>query len=93
MAAPANSFRRVDGPDRSAITVIIRQAEGQVTGEVLGPGSAGDASALRMGEGGSLTAHQALSVACHLANGSGDEVVVVDPGGHWKGEWGRLDAA
>lgn len=90
MATSSNRFDKVDDPDPAAVTVSIRNAAGRIFGEVLGPGGEGR---LALGEDGSMTPLQALAVGCHLANQLDRPVVVIDSGGHWQADWGRLDPA
>lgn len=90
MAAPSNSFRQVDGPEPGAVTVTLREGGADVVGEVLGPEASGPGRPFSMGQDGSLSAQQALAVGCHLANETGAEVVIVDSGGRWRPDWGRL---
>lgn len=93
MAAPSNRFDRVEWPDPTAVTVTIRGEGGRPTGEVEGPVPAGadGTSRIRFGQDGSLSALQALSVGCHLANELALAVVVIDGGRHWQPGWGRLE--
>jgi hypothetical protein len=95
VATPANSFRKVSEAVPEAITVTLRAAPGGAVGEVAGPAPVPpDASApLSMGQDGSLSALQALAVACHLANQLGTEVVIRDDAGRWRPDWGRLEEA
>lgn len=90
MAAPANRFLKVARPDPSAITVtILPWPPGLPRGEVLGPD--GGSTRFGMGQDGQLSAHQALAVACHLANELERPVVVRDDSGQWQPEWGWLE--
>ena len=95
MAAPSNTFAKVSAPDPDAVTVTIRRDAGETFGSVQGPspraGAGGQVIAL--GQDGSLGPHQALAVACHLANQLGREVVVIDDGANWRPDWGRLEPA
>ena len=92
MAAPSNRFDRVARPDPACVTVTIGEAAGRPTGEVEGPAPEGAcAPSIRFGQDGSLTAHQALAVGCHLANQLDVAVVVIDEGGRWQSDWGRLE--
>lgn len=91
MATPANTFSKVERPDADAVTVSLGGEAAAPSGTVLGPGERGTGVAL--GQDGSLTAHQAISVACQLANELDRTVVVVDPLDRWRSEWGRLVAA
>lgn len=92
MATPANRFDRVDQPDPAAVTVALGGSDASPSGTVHGPHSEVGRS-IALGEDGSLSAHQAVAVACHLANQLGRPVVVMDPLGRWDPAWGRLVAA
>lgn len=92
MASPSNVFTRVEAVDPAAVTVTIRKLGPALLGEVRGPAArAGEPESLSLGQDGSLGAHQALAVGCHLANQLGRNVVVVDEGRNWTPDWGRLD--
>lgn len=91
MATPSNVFAQVARPDPAAVTVTIRKVGPSVLGEVRGPAPpAGESGGLSLGQDGSLGAHQALAVGCHLANQLGRDVVVIDEGRNWSRAWGRL---
>lgn len=91
MATPGNRFAKVDQPDPGSVTVSIGGDAGSPSGEVLGPAD-GTGSGIVLGRDGSLTAHEALAVACHLANELDRSVVVIDPQDRWRPAWGRLEA-
>ncbi len=92
MATPANQFDRVDRPDPASVTLALGGSDAAPSGTVHGPSSA-SGPGIALGEDGSLSAHQAVAVACHLANQLGRPVVVMDPHGRWDPAWGRLAAA
>lgn len=75
--------------------MTLRGAPGGTLGEVVGPapGSPDTAAPLSLGQDGSLSALQALAIACHLANQLGKEVVVRDDAAQWRPDWGRLESA
>jgi len=89
MATPSNRFEQVDEPRSDAVAVTLWDEGGEARGRVAGPTDAGDAP-LQVGQDGSLTAYQALAVGCHMANELRRRVVVVDPGGLWRSDWGQL---
>jgi hypothetical protein len=95
MAAPSNTFAKVSAPDREAVTVTIRQQGAKTFGLVQGPSPplGAQIQPIALGEDGSLGPHQALAVACQLANELGREVVVIDEGANWRPDWGRLEPA
>ena len=92
MATPANRFEQVEQPRSDAVSVTLWRREGQACGRVLGPHEDDpDRPPLVVaGTDDPLTAHEALAVACVLANESHRTVVVIDPDGVWRAEWGRL---
>lgn len=92
MATPANQFDRVERPDPAAVTLALGGPDGSPSGTVHGPRTE-TGPGLAFGEDGSLSAPQAVAVACHLANQLGRSVVVMDPLGRWDPAWGRLVAA
>lgn len=92
MATQDNQFNRVERPDPAAVTLALGGSDASPSGTVHGPLT--DAGpGLAFGEDGSLSAQQAVAVACHLANQLGRSVVVMDPLGRWNPAWGRLVGA
>jgi hypothetical protein len=90
MATSSNRFDQVDGPRSDAVTVMLRDEDGNARGEVVGPAEGGDGAPLAAGQDGSLTAFQAVVVGCQMANELRRRVVIVDPGGLWRTDWGQL---
>jgi hypothetical protein len=92
MATPSNRFEQVDEPGPDTVTVTLWDYDGQAFGHVLGPADAEhDKPPLVIaGQDDPMTAFQALVVGCQLANELRRKVVIVDPKGFWKPEWGRL---
>jgi hypothetical protein len=85
----ANRFEQVDQPVADAVTVILKQrADGQWA-KVACPKRA-HPSLVDDEISESLPPTYALSNAVKLANALKIEVVVVDPNGIWKKEWGKL---
>jgi hypothetical protein len=84
----ANRFEQCDGPVDDAISVVLEQrADGQWA-KVHCPISLPTELSAKMGE--SLPPKDALSSAVKLANELKLAIVVVDPDGVWKKEWGEL---
>jgi hypothetical protein len=86
----ANRFEQVDEIQPDAITLsLAKSGEGEV-GSVIFPASA---SAGRLSEdkiSGELAAVDSFRSAIRLANDMKVAVVVIDPQGVWKKEWGEL---
>jgi hypothetical protein len=93
MATPANRFEQVDEPKPDAVTVTMWDQNGQAAGHVIGPVDVEHAKPplVFAGQDGSLMAFQALVIGCQLANELHRKVVVIDPKGLWKSEWGQLE--
>ncbi len=85
----ANRFERVDEVVGDAITIVLAQrADGQWA-KVVCPKSAHEfLTADRVTE--AIPAKDALSGAVRLANQLKLAIVVLDPDGVWKTEWGEL---
>jgi hypothetical protein len=85
----ANRFEQVDEVVEDAITIVIEQrADGQWA-KVYCPRTAHPSlNADRISE--SVPPKDALSGAVRLANELKLAIVVVDPNGLWKKEWGEL---
>ena len=85
----ANRFEQCDEPVDDAITVILEQrADGQWAKVHCPMSLRPDPSADEVSE--SLPPKDALSSAVKLANQLKLAIVVVDPNGIWKKEWGDL---
>jgi hypothetical protein len=85
----ANRFEQVDEVVGDAVTIILAQrADGQWA-KVVCPKSAHESLAAdRVTE--AIPPKDALSGAVRLANQLKRAIVVVDPDGVWKPEWGEL---
>ena len=85
----ANRFEQVDEPVHDAIAVVLAQrADGQWA-TVFVPKSASDSlSEDKISD--SMPPKDALASAVKLANEAKLAIVVVDPDGVWKKEWGEL---
>jgi len=84
-----NRFEQVDEMAPDAINVILEQrADGQwarvVCPQSAVPGSPGDRRS------GAVAPKDALSAAVKLANQLQLAIVIIDPNGVWKKEWGDL---
>jgi len=85
----ANRFEQVDGPVPDAITVILEQRSDGQWATVYCPKTAHDAlSADKTSE--RMAPKDALSSAVRLANELKLAIVVADPDGVWKKDWGEL---
>ena len=85
----ANRFEQVDEPVHDAISIILAQrADGQWA-TVFVPKSASD-SLSEDKTSDSMPPKDALANAVKLANDAKLAIVVVDPDGVWKKEWGEL---
>jgi hypothetical protein len=85
----ANRFEQVDAPVDDAITLIFEQrADGQWA-KVFVPKSAHETLSEDKSSP-SMPPKDALSSAVRLANEAMLAIVVVDPDGVWKKEWGEL---
>ncbi len=85
----ANRFEQTDAPVDDAIAVILEQRSDGQWAKVFCPMSARPSlGADKMSE--SLPPKDALSSAVKLANELKLAIVVVDPDGVWKKEWGDL---
>ena len=84
-----NRFEQVDEIAPDAINVILEQrADGQwariICPQSAVPGAPGDRRS------GAVAPKDALSAAVKLANQLQLAIVVIDPNGVWKKEWGAL---
>jgi hypothetical protein len=85
-----NRFEQVDEVQPDAITLSLAKEAENETGTVIFPASAsgGRATADRISE--KAPAKDAFRAAIRLANDMKVAVVVMDPQGIWKAEWGDL---
>ena len=85
----ANRFEQVDEVVGDAITIVLAQRPDGQWAKVYCPRSAHESlSADRVSE--QMPPKDALSGAVRLANDLKLAIVVVDPDGVWKTEWGEL---
>ena len=85
----ANCFEQVDEVVGDAITIVLAQRPDGQWGKVHCPRSAHESlSADRVSE--PVPPKDAVSGAVRLANEMKLAIVVVDPDGVWKTEWGEL---
>jgi hypothetical protein len=86
----ANRFERVDEVQPDAITLSLgRSATGEV-GSVTFPATASRGQLSEDKVSGELPAFESLVSAITLANRMKVAIVVMDPDGLWKAEWGEL---
>lgn len=87
--AMANRFEQVDEVVGDAITIVLAQRPDGQWAKVYCPKSAHESlSADRVSE--PIAPKEALSGAVRLANELKLAIVVADPDGVWKNEWGEL---
>ncbi len=85
----ANRFEQVDEVVADAITIVLSQRPDGKLAKVVCPKSAHESLPLdRMTE--PMAPKDALSGAVRLANQLKLAIVVLDPDGAWKPEWGAL---
>jgi hypothetical protein len=85
----ANRFEQVDEVVGDAITIVFAQRPDGQWAKVFCPRSAHESlNADRVSE--SIPPKDALSGAVRLANQLNLAIVIVDPDGIWKSEWGEL---
>ena len=85
-----NRFERVDEAQPDAITLsLTRSASGEV-GSVIFPASASGGRISEDKVSGELPAVDSFRGAVKLANEMKVPIVVMDPDGVWKKEWGEL---
>ena len=94
MATSSNRFEKVDDPRPDNVTLVLWDQDGQAHGHVLGPVAAesGEPPLVFAGEDATLSAYEALAIACHLGNELGRHVVVIDPQRVWQPGWGQLQS-
>jgi hypothetical protein len=86
----ANRFEQVDEIQPDAITLSLgRSGEGEV-GSVIFPASASGGRLSEDKISGELAAVDSFRSAIRLGNDMKVAVVVIDPQGVWKKEWGEL---
>ncbi|MBR1220428.1 hypothetical protein JQ557_20675 [Bradyrhizobium sp. U87765 SZCCT0131] len=85
-----NRFEQVSEVQPDAITLVLKRDGSGVTGSVVFPAAAsgGRLSADQVSD--SLPAQDAYRSAIRLANDMKVAIVVCDPDGVWKPEWGDL---
>ena len=87
--ATPNRFEQVDELVGDAITVVLEQRSDGQWAKVFCPRSA-HASLREDRMSDAMAPKEALSGAVKLANQLKLAIVVLDPEGLWKGEWGEL---
>ena len=85
----ANRFEQVDDVQPDAINLVLEQRGDGQWATVFCPASASPALTADR-TSGSLPPKDALSGAVKLANHFKLAIVVIDPNGIWKTEWGEL---
>jgi hypothetical protein len=85
-----NRFEQVDDIQPDAITLTLKQENDGQTGSIVLPASASGGKLSEDRISNDLPAQDAFRGAVRLANDMKVAVVVCDPDGVWKAEWGAL---
>jgi hypothetical protein len=86
----ANRFEQVDEVQPDAITLSLGKSGDGEIGSVIFPASASGGRLSEDRISGELPAMDSFRSAVRLANEMKVAVVVIDPQGVWKKEWGEL---
>jgi hypothetical protein len=87
---PRNRFEQVDAPQDDAITLALLHQEGQRVGTVTCPAGVSGGRLKEDVASETIGDVDAFRSAIRLANEIKAPIVVVDPEGLWKSEWGDL---
>jgi len=90
MAKVKNRFEQVDEIQSDAITLSLGKDGDKEYGVVVFPASASAGRLVQDSISGQLAAQDSFRSAVKLANEMKVAVVVMDPQGVWKQEWGDL---
>ena len=85
-----NRFEQVDEIQPDAITLSLARSGGGEVGSVNFPASASGGRLTEDRISGELPAVDSFRAAIRLANEMKVAIVVIDPEGVWKKEWGEL---
>lgn len=85
-----NRFEQVDEIQPDAITLLLKRQDGQELGSVIFPASASSGRLAEDQVSPDLPLVDSFRSAVRLANQTKVALVVVDPDGMWKAEWGDL---
>ena len=90
MAKVKNRFEQVDEVQADAITLSLAKNGDKEAGVVIFPASASAGRLVQDSISGELSPQDSYRSAIKLANEMKVAVVVMDPHGVWKPEWGDL---
>lgn len=85
-----NRFEQVDEIQPDAITLVLRSADGGASGSIVLPAAASGGRLSSDQVSAQMPAQDAFRGAIRLANDMKLAIVVCDPDGIWKAEWGEL---
>ncbi|WFU44344.1 hypothetical protein QA640_19000 [Bradyrhizobium sp. CB82] len=85
-----NRFEQVNEIQPDAITLILKRDNGGNSGSIVFPATASGGRLTTDQVSGQLPAQDAFRGAVRLANDMKVAIVVCDPDGIWKSEWGDL---
>jgi hypothetical protein len=85
-----NTFEQVDEIQPDAITLSLTKNGDREGGVVIFPASASDGRITEDRVSGKMTAIDSFRSAIRLANEMKVAIVVMDPDGVWRSEWGDL---
>jgi hypothetical protein len=85
-----NRFEQVDEIQPDAITLSLGRSDAGDFGSVIFPASASGGRMIEDQRSGELPVMESFRSAIRLANDMKVAVVVIDPEGVWKKEWGEL---
>jgi hypothetical protein len=85
-----NRFEQVDEIQPDAITLLLKRQDGEERGSVIFPASASSGRLAEDQVSPDLPLVDSFRSAVRLANQAKVALVVVDPDGMWKEEWGDL---
>jgi hypothetical protein len=85
-----NRFEQVDEPQDDAITLALASREGRPTGTVTCPVGVSSGRLPHDMTSSEMADVEAFRSAIRLANEIKSPIVVFDPDGLWKPEWGDL---
>jgi hypothetical protein len=85
-----NRFEQVDAPQPDAITLSLMARDGQTFGTITCPAAVSNGRLQQDVASGEMGDLEAFRSAIRLANEIKAPIVVIDPHGIWKPEWGDL---
>jgi hypothetical protein len=85
-----NRFEQVDTPQSDAITLSLTSREGKAFGTIICPAEVSGGRLQQDVTSDEMDDVQAFRSAIRLANEIKAPIVVMDPQGMWKADWGDL---